>query len=296
MATTNIINLEKLASRARPKPIFFQWTFMVPVVVLFIVVIMAIFAPWLAPYPYDQINMPDRLMPPFFMEEGNTSHILGTDNMGRDILSRVIYGAQISLSVAVIVIAITASIGTVLGIVSGYLGGRTDAFLMRVTDISLAFPAILIALLLAASIGPGYWTVVLAISMLGWAPYARLIRGEALKLREADFVAQARIIGASPIRIMVKHIFPNIVNPLIIMVTLSVGMVILTEAILSYLGAGIPPPAASWGNMVNDGRNLIDVAWWISFFPGLAIGLVVLAGNFLGDWLRDKLDPRLRQI
>jgi peptide/nickel transport system permease protein len=183
-----------------------------------------------------------------------------------------------------------------LGIASGYLGGRTDAFLMRVTDTSLAFPAILIALLLAATLGPGYWTVVIAISILGWAPYARLIRGEALKLREADFVAQARIIGTSPVRIMVRHIFPNIINPLIVMVTLSVGMVILTEAILSFLGAGIPPPAASWGNMVNDGRNLIDTAWWISFFPGLAIGLVVLAGNFLGDWLRDKLDPRLRQL
>jgi len=296
MATTKIVDWDKLEGRARSRRIFFQWTFIVPVAVLLIVVIMAIFAPLLAPYPYDQINMTDRFMPPFFMEEGSTSHILGTDNMGRDIMSRAIYGAQISLSVAAMVIAITASIGTALGIVSGYVGGRTDAFLMRVTDISLAFPAILIALLLAASIGPGYWTVVIAISILGWAPYARLIRGEALKLREADFVAQARIIGASPIRIMLKHIFPNIMNPLIIMVTLSVGMVILTEAILSYLGAGIPPPAASWGNMVNDGRTYIDTAWWISFFPGIAIGLVVLAGNFLGDWLRDKLDPRLRQI
>jgi peptide/nickel transport system permease protein len=296
MATTKIVDWDKLEGRARSRRIFFQWTFIVPVAVLLIVVIMAIFAPLLAPYPYDQINMTDRFMPPFFMEEGSTSHILGTDNMGRDIMSRAIYGAQISLSVAAMVIAITASIGTALGIVSGYVGGRTDAFLMRVTDISLAFPAILIALLLAASIGPGYWTVVIAISILGWAPYARLIRGEALKLREADFVAQARIIGASPIRIMLKHIFPNIMNPLIIMVTLSVGMVILTEAILSYLGAGIPPPAASWGNMVNDGRTYIDTAWWISFFPGVAIGLVVLAGNFLGDWLRDKLDPRLRQI
>jgi peptide/nickel transport system permease protein len=296
MATTEIIDWAKFEGRARPKRIFLQGTFIVPVVVLIIVVIMAIFAPWLAPYPYDQINMPDRLMPPAFVEGGSTSHILGTDNIGRDILSRVIYGARISLSVAVLVIAITASIGTVLGIAAGYLGGRTDAFLMRVTDISLAFPAILIALLFAATIGPGYWTVVIAISLLGWAPYARLIRGEALKLRDADFVAQARIIGTSPARIMVRHIFPNIVNPLIIMATLSVGMVILTEAILSYLGAGIPPPAASWGNMVNDGRSLIDTAWWISTFPGIAIGLVVLAGNFLGDWIRDKLDPRLRQI
>ena len=296
MTTTTIIDWDKFEGRARPKRIFLQGTFMVPVVVLIIVVIMAIFAPWLAPYPYDQINMPDRLMPPAFVEGGSTSHILGTDNIGRDILSRVIYGAQISLSVAVLVIAITASIGTVLGIAAGYLGGRTDAFLMRVTDISLAFPAILIALLFAATIGPGYWTVVIAISLLGWAPYARIIRGEALKLRDADFVAQARIIGTPPARIMVRHIFPNIVNPLIIMATLSVGMVILTEAILSYLGAGIPPPAASWGNMVNDGRSLIDTSWWISTFPGIAIGVVVLAGNFLGDWLRDKLDPRLRQI
>ncbi len=296
MATTKVIDWGKVGSGKKRKSIFTELTFIIPVAVLLLLVIMAIFASLLAPYPYDEIAMSERLMPPFFLEGGSTSHLLGTDNLGRDVLSRVIYGAQISLSVSVIVIAITASIGTVLGIISGYLGGRTDAFLMRITDISLAFPAILIALLLAATIGPGYWTVVLAISILGWAPYARLIRGEALRLREADFVAQARIIGASPLRIMFRHIFPNIINPLIIMVTLSVGMVILTEAVLSYLGAGIPPPAASWGNMVNDGRNLIASSWWISFFPGLAIGLVVLAGNFLGDWLRDKLDPRLRQI
>lgn len=296
MDTTKIVDWDKVWSRKKPKRIYTHLTFFIPAVVLFLMVIMAIFAPLLAPYPYDQISMSERFMPPFFMDGGSTSHLLGTDNIGRDILSRVIYGAQISLSVSALVILITASIGTMLGIISGYLGGRTDAFLMRVTDISLAFPPLLIALLLAATLKPGYWTVVLAISILGWAPYARLIRGEALRLREADFVAQARIIGTTPIRIMTRHIFPNILNPLIIMATLSVGMVILTEAILSYLGAGIPPPAASWGNMVNDGRNYIDTAWWISFFPGLAIGLVVLSGNFLGDWLRDKLDPKLRQI
>ncbi|MFH1647692.1 MAG: ABC transporter permease [Chloroflexota bacterium] len=183
-----------------------------------------------------------------------------------------------------------------LGIIAGYLGGRTGTVLMRVTDVSLAFPAILIAILLAVVLGPSFKTVVLAISILGWAPYARLIRGEALRLREADFVAQARIIGSSPLRIMVRHIFPNIINPLIVIATLSVGLVILTEAALSYLGAGIPPTTPSWGAMVYDGRSLIDTAWWISLFPGLAIGLVVLSGNFLGDWLRDKLDPRLRQL
>jgi peptide/nickel transport system permease protein len=167
---------------------------------------------------------------------------------------------------------------------------------MRITDISLAFPGILIALLLAVTLGPSFTTVVLAISLLGWAPYARLIRGDVLKLRNADFVLQARIIGCSPMRIMLTHIFPNIVNPLLILATLSVGLIILVESALSYLGAGIPPPTATWGSMVSDGRGLIDTAWWISFFPGLAIGLVVLAGNFLGDWLRDRLDPRLRQL
>ncbi len=296
MATTKLMGLDKVSEVKRPRSIFLNLTFIIPAIILVGVIIMAIFAPLLAPYTEDQIALTDRLMPPAFVEGGSPAHLLGTDLVGRDILSRLIYGARISLSVSLVVIVITAGIGTALGIIAGYLGGRLDAFLMRVTDISLAFPAILIALLFAATIGPSFWTVVIAISMLGWAPYARLIRGEALKLREADFVNQARIIGTSPIRIMLRHIFPNIVNPLIIMATLSVGMVILTEAVLSYLGAGIPPPAASWGNMVNDGRSLLDVAWWISTFPGIAIGLVVMAGNFLGDWLRDKLDPRLRQI
>jgi len=296
MQNTEVMTGAMVDSSMRRALIFGQMTFVIPVTVLVLLVLTAILAPFLAPYPPTKIAMTERLLPPFFSDGGSTAHLLGTDLIGRDVLSRVIYGARVSLSVSLLVILITGSIGTVLGIIAGYLGGRTDAFLMRITDISLAFPGILIAILLATIIGPGYWTVVLAISILGWAPYARLIRGEALKLREADFAAQARIIGSSSLRIMVIHIFPNIVNPLIVMVTLSVGFVILTEAALSYLGAGIPPPTPSWGNMVSDGRNLIDTAWWICFFPGLAIGLVVLAGNFLGDWIRDKLDPRLRRI
>jgi len=296
MDTTKVMIGDKVESSVRRTSIFGQMTFVLPAAVLLLLVLVAIFAPLLAPYPPTKIEMTERLLPPAFVEGGSTAHLLGTDLIGRDVLSRVIYGARVSLSVSLLVIIITASFGTVLGIVAGYLGGRADAFLMRITDISLAFPAILIAILLAVILGPSFTTVVLAIAIIGWAPYARLIRGEALKLREADFVAQARIIGTSPVRIMTRHIFPNIINPLIIMVTLSVGFVILTEAILSYLGAGIPPPTPSWGNMVADGRNLIDTAWWISFWPGIAIGLVVLSGNFLGDWLRDKMDPRLRQI
>jgi len=273
-----------------------QLTFVVPVAVLTLLVLVAIFAPLLAPHPPTKTSMPNRLLPPFFMEGGKAAYLLGTDLVGRDILSRVIYGARISLSVSLLVILITASVGTILGIIAGYLGGHADTVLMRTTDASLAIPAILIALLLAVTLGPSFKTVVLALSILGWAPYARLIRGEALRLREADFVAQARIIGSSPLRIMVVHIFPNIINPLIIISTMSVGLVILAEAALSYLGAGIPPTTPSWGSMVSDGRNLIDRAWWISFFPGLAIGLVVMSGNFLGDWIRDKLDPRLRRL
>jgi peptide/nickel transport system permease protein len=274
-----------------------RWlTLLIPAAILLLVVIAAIFAPLLAPYDPVKTSMTERFIPPAFVEGGSTNHLLGTDNLGRDIFSRIIHGSRISLGVSLLVIAITAGVGTILGIISGFSGGRTDNFLMRVTDISLSFPPILIAILLSVSIGQGFFTVVLALSILGWAPYARLIRGEALRLRETDFVGQARIIGASPVRIMLRHIFPNVINPLIIMMTLSVGMVILTESALSFLGAGIPPPTPSWGAMVNDGRTYVDSYWWISTFPGVAIGLVVLSGNFLGDWLRDKMDPRLRQI
>jgi peptide/nickel transport system permease protein len=285
-----------VSSLSRRTRIMKNLTFIIPVTILSLIILMAIFADLVAPCDPVKMSLPDRLMPPFWGEGGSTEHLLGTDKMGRDILSRLIFGARISLSISLLVIAITAMVGTILGIVGGYLGGRTEAFLMRITDISMAFPAILVAMLLCVSMGPSFTTVVVAISMLGWAPYARLIRGETLRLREEDFIAQARIIGTSPFRIMLRHIFPNIINPLIIIMTLQVGLLILTEASLSFLGVGIPPPAPSWGNMVNDGRNLVDTAWWISTFPGIAIGLVVLSGNFLGDWLRDKLDPRLRQI
>jgi peptide/nickel transport system permease protein len=280
-------------------------TLIVPATILALMVIMAIFADlsWLglpnvglAPHNPNTGVIADRLLPPAFMEGGNSNYLLGTDRLGRDVLSRVIHGARISLSISMLVILITAFVGTVLGIISGYLGGRIDGFIMRVTDMALSFPGILLALLLAVAIGPSYWTVVLALSILGWAGYTRMVRGEALKLRESDFVAQARISGASSLRIMLKHIFPNVVNSLIVMMTLAVGMIILMESTLSYLGVGVTAPTASWGSMVADGRSYLDTAWWISAFPGIAIGLVVMSGNFLGDWIRDRLDPRLRQI
>jgi peptide/nickel transport system permease protein len=270
-------------------------TLVLPTAILTILVLTAIFAPLLAPYDPVKNDLIHRRLPPSWMG-GSPDHFLGTDNLGRDILSRAIFGARISLTVSLAVILITSFIGTVLGILAGYLGGRTDAFFMRVVDVAMAFPGLIIALLLAAIIGPSIQTVILALSLLGWAPYARLIRGETLRLREVDFVSQARINGCSTFRIMLRHIFPNVINPLIIIMTLAVGSMILAEAALSYLGVGVPPPEPSWGNMVADGRNDIDRAWWISTFPGILIGLVVLSGNFFGDWLRDKLDPRLRQL
>ncbi|HEX7475409.1 MAG TPA: ABC transporter permease [Dehalococcoidales bacterium] len=296
MQKSEVLNRARIRSSARWRRFFSSLSLYLPLAVFAIVIVCAIFAPLIA--PYDPIkNIPVEMrQAPSFVQGGSPNHFLGTDLLGRDILSRVIFGARISLSVSFLVIAITAGVGTFLGIVAGYLGGVIDSLIMRVTDVCLSIPSLLIAMLLAVSLGPSFTTVVLALSILGWAPYARLIRGEALRLREADFVLQARVNGCSSVRIMIRHIFPNVVNPLIVISTMSVGMVILMEAALSYLGAGIPPPNPSWGSMVSDGRNNIDNAWWISTFPGFAIGLVVLSGNFLGDWIRDKLDPRLRQL
>src|SRR4030042_5372228 len=287
---------KKYTGLSRSQRIMRTLTLIVPATLLTIVALTAIFAPLLAPYDPAKGKMTERLIPPFFLEGGSTAHLMGTDNLGRDVLSRLIYGARVSLSVSLLAIAITSIVGTILGILAGYLGGRTDAFIMRITDIAMAFPGLLLAMLLAVGLGPGFFTVVFALSILGWAVYARLIRGESLRIRESDYVLQARVNGAGTWRIMIKHIFPNVVNILIIGVTLQVGGMILAESALSYIGIGIPAPAASWGAMVADGRSDLDRAWWISTFAGVAIGLVVLAGNFLGDWIRDKMDRGVRQL
>ena len=273
-----------------------KFAFYVPLIVMIFMVVLAIFAPLISPHDPTVGRITDRYLPPAFLEGGKGDYWLGTDQLGRDILSRLIYGARISLSVSVIAICITAGIGTILGILAGYVGGRVEGLIMRIVDVALSFPGLLLAMLLAVAIGPGFWTVVFALSILGWAGYARMIRGEALRLANSDFAAQARVNGASGWRIMLRHIFPNIINSLIVLMTLQVGMMILAEAALSYLGIGISVPTPSWGSMVSDGRANLDRAWWISLFPGICIGLVVMSGNFLGDWIRDKLDPRLRQL
>jgi peptide/nickel transport system permease protein len=268
----------------------------VPLAIIGLFVLFAAFAPLLAPYDPTRIALPQKLTPPFFVAGGNPAYLLGTDSLGRDVLSRLIWGARISLTVSIAVVVLSSAVGLVIGLAAGYLGGRTDSFLMRFADGSMAFPGILMALLFAISLGPGVSTVILALSVLGWAAYARIVRGEVLRLRNLEFIVGARVVGASPGRIMLTHLFPNVLDAWVVMITLQIGLVVLSEATLGFLGAGVPPPTPSWGSLVSDGRNFVDTAWWISFFPGLAIGLLVLCVNYLGDWLRDTLDPKLRRI
>ena len=265
-------------------------------ILLFMMVIPAAFAPWVAPHDAFHGSLSDRLIPPVWQAGGTTDHILGTDKLGRDMLSRIIYGARVSLTVSLIAIFVGGIMGTVLGLISGYFGGRTDSVIMRLVDISLALPTILLALVLVAAVGPSFGTVITVLIVLLWARYARLVRGEILAIKELDFIARARVAGASHTRIMFRYMFPNVVNSLIVLATLQVGYVILFESALSFLGAGLPRAEPAWGVMIADGRELIVTAWWVSMFPGLAIMLAVLALNLLGDWLRDHLDPKLRNL
>jgi peptide/nickel transport system permease protein len=275
--------------RFRRLPIF-------PVVTISLVVFGALFADLLASHPPNETSLMKGLRPPFWIEGGSFNNPLGTDDLGRDILSRILHGGRISLVVAVAAVLGAGSIGISLGLVAGYVGGRTDAVIMRITDAAQAIPLILVSLLFVVTMGQSFANVIIAISVLLWSRYPRVIRSEALALRSRDYVKIARIAGASHFWIITRHIFPNALASAVVLLTLQVGIVIVIEASLSFLGAGVPPPAPAWGSMVSDGRNYIASAWWVSFFPGLAILLTVMSFNFLGDWLRDHLDPRLRQL
>lgn len=267
-----------------------------PLIILIGFAFIAVFAPFLTDHSPTDVDMPNRLRPPAWYDGGSWEFLLGTDKLGRDVLTRIFYGARITFIVAVSALAAGAAIGASIGIFSGYVGGTADAVVMRIVDATLAFPMILLALLLAVTLGPGFDTVIIALTLVLWARFARIIRGETLSVKEKDFVALAKTSGASRLRIMVAHVSPNVMNTLLVLTTLNVGWAILVEASLSFLGAGIPPPAPSWGQMVAQGREYIDTAWWLSIVPGLAIVLVVLAFNIFGDWLRDSLDPKLRQV
>ena len=263
--------------------------------IMLVLVLPAILADVIAPHDPMAGGLRARMQPPAFLG-GPAEHLLGTDKQGRDVLSRIIHGSRISIAVAAVGIFIGGTIGTALGLIAGYFGRWLDALIMRLVDITLALPGILLALVLAAVVGPSFQSVIAVIAFVLWAVYARQIRGETLLWRERDFVARARVAGASHLRIITRHILPNVVNTLIVLVTLQVGFVIVLEASLSFLGVGIPRPNPAWGLMVSDGRDVIVNAWWVSFFPGLAIMITVLSLNLLGDWLRDRLDPKLRQL
>ncbi len=223
-------------------------------------------------------------------------HLLGTDVLGRDILSRLIYGARTAVIISGVALGTGAVVGTSLGLISGYVGGRIDALIMRATDAALGFPTILLAMILVTVLGAGMENIILAVALTVWASFVRMIRGEVLGIKELDYVTMARIAGDSPLVIIRRHIFPNVVNTLMVVTSLLVGQVILLEAALSFLGLGLEPGAPAWGIMVAEGRVVILNLWWLSLFPGVAITVVVLAFNFFGDWLRDTLDPKLRRV
>ena len=268
----------------------------IPVAVLLtVLVIPAVFAPLLAPHNPTEVSPLDRLQPPVFAG-GTWEYPLGTDTLGQDVLSRMIHGARVSFFVSLSALTVALALGTATGLAAGYLGSWVDHVLMRLVDIKYALPDILVALVIVAIMGPSIFIALVIVVFFTWSIFARVTRAQVLTLRELDFVALAQIAGAGRIWIMRKHILPNVMNTLIVMASLTIGVVILLEATLSFLGIGIPRPTPAWGVMVADGRDHIARAWWISAFPGFAIVLVVLAFNFLGDWLRDRLDPQRRNL
>ena len=270
---------------------------LIPLTVIVVVLIIpALFAAYVAPHHPTRGQFSERLTPPAWQEGGSSKFLLGTDKQGRDILSRIIHGAKYVLMVSLAVIAISGVVGVGLGLIAGYFGGRSDMFIMRGVDIALSIPAILLALAIVAARGPSFGVVIFVICVILWSRYARQVRGEVLAIKNQDFIGRAKVAGSSDFRIIVRHVFPNVVNSIIVLATLQVGFVILLEASLSFLGAGIPRPTPAWGLMVANGRELVVTAWWVSFFPGVAISLVVLSLNLMGDWLRDRLDPKQRNL
>ncbi len=262
---------------------------------LLVFAVVAVLAPLLAPHNPLLGTLSARLLPPAWLEGGKPAYPLGTDHLGRDVLSRLIFGARISLSVGLAAVLVAGSLGTMLGIVAGYLGGIADQLIMRVVDAWMAIPSLVFAIFLAAMVGQSALNVVLILGLVYWTRYARLVRGEVLSLRERDFVKLALVTGASPLRIMARHILPNVFNTTLVLATLMLGVVIVTEASLSFLGVGVPPPQAAWGLMLADGKQALMVGkWWLTVLPGLCIMLTVLAASVLGDYLRDRLDPKGR--
>jgi peptide/nickel transport system permease protein len=279
----------------------------VAAVMALLCVFCAVFAPWVSPHnPFDlaTLNLSDARLPPAWMAEGSSRYLLGTDDQGRDILSALFYGARISLLVGLASVILSMIVGVGLGLLSGFAGGKVDAFIMRVCDVMLSFPSILIALLIdgvGRAMFPNahdtlaFGVLIIAISLSGWVQYARTVRGSTLVERNKEYVQAARVIGVSPYRIMVRHVLPNVMGPVLVLATIQVAAAILTEATLSFLGVGVPPTSPSLGTLIRIGNDfLFSGEWWITIFPGIMLVLIALSVNLLGDWLRDALNPRLR--
>ena len=279
----------------------------VAAVLAFICMFCALFAPWVSPHnPFDlaSLDLGDARLPPAWEDEGKAKYLLGTDDQGRDILSALMYGARISLFVGLASVLLSVVVGVSLGLLSGFVGGKIDAFIMRVCDVMLSFPSILVALLIdgvGRALFPNahealaFSVLIIAISLTGWVPYARTVRGSTLVERNKEYVQAARVIGVSPGRIMLKHVLPNVLGPVMVLATIQVGQAILTEATLSFLGVGVPPTSPSLGTLIRVGNDfLFSGEWWITIFPGLMLVLIALSVNLLGDWLRDAVNPRLR--
>jgi peptide/nickel transport system permease protein len=265
-------------------------------VLLLAIFMVAVFAPALAPHDPYAVSIRDRLEPPMYQSEAGTLFVLGTDAVGRDILSRMIAGSRLSLLIAASAVVIAVLTGSTVGLISGFVGGKVDNAIMRLGDIWLAFPEILLALSITAVLGPSVLNLIIALGFSRWISYARLVRGNVLSLREREFIWAARSIGASPLRLILQHVLPNVADVIIILAALHLGQMIVLEAALSFLGLGIQPPTPSWGGMIGDGRVYLHNAWWVATFPGLAIAITVLLAGLFGDALRDALDPRYRSI
>ncbi|WP_368655245.1 ABC transporter permease [Ornithinibacillus sp. 4-3] len=281
--------VKKLASRLLKSK-----TGMVGLVIVLFVTLVAIFAPALAMYDPAATDVSNRLVPPFWLEGGNTNFLLGTDNLGRDILSRIIYGSRVSLLVGISAVILAGIIGMFLGLLAGFYGKIWDFIIMRTVDSFLAIPNILFMLIILAIVGPSLTTLILVLGGTSWVVYARMVRSETLSVKERDYVSSARAIGSKNFRIITKYILPNVLSSFIVIATLNVASTIIAEASLSFLGLGIQSPEVSWGLMLSDGREYLATSWWVATFPGLAITITVLGVIFLGDWLRDVLDPRIK--
>jgi peptide/nickel transport system permease protein len=280
-----------LSALLRSRAGLFGWT----ILILFILV--ALTAPWLGLHDPIRGSLAARLQAPTWTGLFSPgAHPLGTDQLGRDILSRIIYGARATLAIAGMAVILGGIVGVVLGIIAGYLRGITDTILMRLVDIQLALPLMLLALLVVAAFGPSMTNLVIVLALTSWIRYARIVRGQVLAVREREFVLSTLAIGASTARIMFRHILPNVLTPAVVVATLELARIIIMDAALSFLGLGLQPPSPSWGRMLADGRTYMNTAWWVVTFPGLAIVLTVLSVNLVGDWLRDYFDPRQRNL